>query len=102
MKLFGINTQLKLQSELSYNTDATKSALIINLLKQIDANIYLSGNGAKVYQKAWEFEQHNIKLLYQNYKQHPYKQYKTNTFIPGLASLDLLFNVGKNNAKNYI
>ena len=102
MQLFQIDTQLVLQSELNYHKDATKCTLILDLLKQVDASEYLSGIGAKHYQKNEDFTKENIVLLYQNYQQTPYSQYKAKTFYPGLSSLDLLFNVGKDKAPLYI
>lgn len=102
LQLFQIDTQLVLQSELNYQKDATKCDLILDLLKQVNASQYLSGTGAKHYQNDEEFAAKKIELLYQNYKQTPYKQYKADRFHEGLSSLDLLFNIGQAKAKLYI
>jgi hypothetical protein len=101
-KLFEMNTQLILQSDLAYNKESKKSDLIFELLKCSNSKNYLSGTGAKSYQENGEFEQNGINLIYQDFKQTPYEQYKNSTFTEGLSSLDLLFNVGKNSAHNYI
>ncbi|MFA6192770.1 MAG: WbqC family protein [Sulfurimonas sp.] len=101
-KLFEIETQIILQSDLLYNKESKKNDLIFELLKCSDSKSYLSGVGAKGYQKDEEFEQQEIKLFYQDFKQMPYEQYKNSAFTEGLSSLDLLFNVGKNLTHNYI
>ncbi len=101
-KLFKIETQIILQSDLLYNKESKKSDLIFELLKCSNSKNYLSGVGAKSYQSEEEFEQNSIKLFYQDFKQMPYEQYKNSSFTEGLSSLDLLFNVGKNLAHNYI
>ncbi|MFA6138823.1 MAG: WbqC family protein [Sulfurimonas sp.] len=101
-KLFEIETQIILQSDLEYNKESKKSDLIFELLQCSDSKNYLSGTGAKGYQEDEEFEQKGIKLLYQDFKQTPYEQYKSSTFTEGLSSLDLLFNVGRNLAHSYI
>ncbi|MCX6075296.1 MAG: WbqC family protein [Campylobacterales bacterium] len=101
-KLFEIETQIILQSDLLYNKECRKSDLIFELLKCSNSKNYLSGVGAKGYQTEEEFEQKDIKLFYQDFKQTSYEQYKNSSFAEGLSSLDLLFNVGKNLAHNYI
>lgn len=100
--LFNINTKLLLQSDLTYNKEMKKSELVLELLKNTKASIYLSGTGAKAYQNDKEFTQNNIKLLYQEYRQTEYKQYNNDFFQAGLSSLDLLFNIGKTSACDYI
>ena len=102
LQLFSIDTPIILQSELSYDKTAKKSALILELLEEIGASRYLSGRGARHYQNQEEFAKRGIRLLYQNYKQEPYPQYRAKKFHSGLASLDLLFNVGKEKAPRYI
>ncbi|MDO8454778.1 MAG: WbqC family protein [Sulfurimonas sp.] len=101
-KLFDIKSTIVLQSDLEYNKESKKSDLIFELLKCSDSKNYLSGTGAKSYQTEEEFEQRSIKLFYQEFKQIPYEQHKNSAFSEGLSSLDLLFNVGRNSAHNYI
>ena len=101
-KLFDIKSTIILQSNLTYYKESKKNDLILELLKGTDSKNYLSGIGAKNYQIEEEFELRNIKLFYQDFKQIPYQQFKNSSFSEGLSSLDLLFNVGKNSAHNYI
>ena len=102
LPLFEISTQIIKQSELHYDRSATKENLILELLEAIGADHYLSGHGAAIYQKEDHFLQKNIRLSYTEYQQILYKQYECETFLPGLSSLDLLFNVGSKEAKKYI
>lgn len=101
-KLFDIKSTIILQSNLTYDKESKKNDLILELLKNTDSKNYLSGIGAKSYQTDEEFELRNIKLFYQDFKQVSYTQFKNSSFSEGLSSLDLLFNVGKNSAHNYI
>ena len=102
LKLFSIDTQVIKQSSINYDERLKKNELIIELLHKTNSKSYLSGIGAKAYQNEVLFKQNNISLLYQNYQQIPYKQFGCSTFVDGLSSLDLLFNIGKDLAKNYI
>ncbi len=96
-----MKTEIRLQSSLNYDKSAKKEELIYELLQATDSHHYLSGHGAKFYQKPENFQEKKIQLTYTDYKYKPYSQYKNAAFKPGLCALDLFFNVGKE-AKNYI
>lgn len=99
---FEIQTKIVLQSTLEYDRETYKESLVFALLHATDSKHYLSGNGASVYQTQEHFAQEHIALQYTEYKQTPYKQFQNEEFVPGLSSLDLLFNVGSQEAKKYI
>lgn len=86
---FGINTDFCMASIL--NHEGHKDERILNLCKSVNADVYLSGLGAKVYHKDENFK--DIKLEYTNYKPLVYKQGKGD-FIENLSVLDYLFNEG--------
>jgi hypothetical protein len=93
-QIFEIKTDIILQSTLNYDQNATKNELLINLCVLVDAEVYLSGIGAKNYMKTDIFEKQGIKVEFQSYSTLEYKQFNTSEFIPNLSALDLLFNCG--------
>lgn len=94
MELFNLRTELVFQSSLSYNYEAKKNNLVLELCKAVKADYYLSGNGAKKYMEVDLFEKENIKVLFQKFSYPRYKQKNSNDFITNLSSLDILFNCG--------
>jgi len=95
LKMFEINTSILFASKLNINEFLRKDDLVIDILKKTNANIYISGIGAKSYQDEKKFEENNIILSYQNFIHPIYSQKNSINFIPGLSSLDILFNIGK-------
>ncbi|CUH95078.1 hypothetical protein P22_1147 [Propionispora sp. 2/2-37] len=77
-----------------------KGELIVSLCKQCKADIYLSGNGARVYNDEAAFENNNIRLVYQDFK-HPVYPQVWGDFIPNLSAVDLIFNCGPK-SKDYL
>lgn len=88
--------QIKTQVSVQFHTGVTssKDTLAIDLCKHFGADVYLSGTGAKSYNKPEQFEKNGIELRYLDYKEQPYKQLWTDKFIPGLSVIDRLFNTG--------
>ncbi len=99
MRLLNINTRTVLQSQLAYDHQAKKEQLVLNLLKLNNATHYLSGTGAKSYQDAANFTAAGIRLEYASFSHPGYVQKNSTQFIPGLSCLDLLFNVGIEQAR---
>ena len=88
-KSLNINCQIVLASSL--NSTQQKEARIIDLVKKLDGDIYISGNGAKKYQKEEDFTQNGVRLIYSDFKIQPYPQLHGD-FIGGLSVIDFLFN----------
>ena len=82
------------------NIDGVGSDRNLSICKALNASSYLSGNGAKAYNDEDSFSQAGIRLVYNNYSYKPYKQL-WGEFIPNLAAIDALFNIGPE-AKNLI
>ena len=103
---FHINTRIYIDTDFSVDF-GTSNERNIAICKEIDAEGYLSGDGAKIYNDSELFESNNINLDYQNYIQSSYSQ-KTSEFIAGLSIIDVIFNCGyeetermlKNNEKS--
>lgn len=89
-----IDTRVVRSSQLQAQGDA--QALVINICKELGADVYLSGTGAKSYQDATAFADENIDLVYQSYTNQPYQQcFMDETgFIGDLSALDLILNIG--------
>ena len=87
-----INCKLVIASDLQ-NIDGVGSDRNLSICKALNASSYLSGNGAKAYNDEESFSQAGIRLVYNNYSYKPYKQL-WGEFIPNLAAIDALFNIG--------
>jgi len=89
----GIKTKFISSSEL--DVSGSKTELLINICKEINANHYLSPIGSKGYiEKNNLFTNSGIQLSYQNY-QHPTYTQAFGDFTPYLSVIDLLFNEGE-------
>jgi len=90
-QMMGIQTKFVISSEIQ--TDGISNEKLINLCKKVDADVYLSGQGAKVYMNEKLFNESKIKVEYQNFSYPTYKQL-WGDFIPNLSVIDYIFNCG--------
>jgi hypothetical protein len=88
--LLHINTQIVKASDLGF-IEGKKSELIMNLCREVNADVYLSGSQGLQYLEEEKFAANGISISYQNYLTKPYRQ-NSNEFIPALGVIDLLFN----------
>ena len=87
-----INNEFVSASEIPFEL-GKKNEMIINIMKYLNGDIYLSGNGARKYIDEPLFESHDIKLEFSEFI-HPVYPQLWNDFIPNLSIIDLLFNCG--------
>lgn len=87
-----IKTPTVLSSQLP-NLQGKKSKRIIDICCKLNSNIYLSGEGARVYNDEQDFIDHNIRLEYQKFN-HPIYPQKWGAFIDRISIIDLIFNCG--------
>jgi len=103
MKFFidevGISTKIYKQSELGFNKK--KQELILEMCEYFDADIFVFGKLGVDYAEKILFEDRNIKIFFQEYK-HPTYPQLYGEFISHLSIIDLLFNVGPENALDII
>lgn len=95
LEVFGIQTKVKLASEL--DASGAKGGLVLNICKALHADTYLSGEGARGYFQDDDYEafrEDGIELTFQKFIHPEYPQFNTEEFIPGLGCLDFLFNCG--------
>ena len=90
-KQLGINTPLLISADLQAH--GSKTGRLIDLLKKVEADCYVSGPAAKGYLDVEMFRKNRIRLEYKSYDYPPYPQL-WGDFIGNVSVLDLLFNVG--------
>ncbi|HOC02761.1 MAG TPA: WbqC family protein [bacterium] len=78
----------------SLNILGKSTDLLINIVKNLNGDIYLSGKGGQQYQDESKFNKENIKLIYSDFK-HPVYRQLWGEFIENLSIIDILFNLGK-------
>lgn len=69
--------------------------LILNICRELKADVYISGISGKEYLDAKQFQTSNIELVFQEFHHPIYKQLYE-SFIPCMSIIDLLFNHGPN------
>jgi len=90
-------TKLIKSSDLNVTETSTKR--LVELIKKVDGDVYISGSGGDNYQDLKMYEEKNIKLIYNKMPKFEYKQMKTEKFIGGLSIVDAIFNIGFENLK---
>ncbi len=88
---FEITTQLVKSSSL--DPQYTKSDLVLELCRKVEANIYLSGPFGRQYLDRGAFERAGIELRFHDYPHPEYRQ-AFDGFEPYMSAIDLLFNHG--------
>jgi len=92
LEQFGVAPKLVFASDLACK--GTKSALVIDIVKAVGCDTYLSGTGAHAYQAAEEFDAAGIRLLYQNLHHPKWKQSHGGDFQAGCFALEWLIEEG--------
>jgi len=87
MKYLGIHRKLFRSS--SMNIESTSDQRLIDLVKCVGGDTYLSGKGGQNYQDPVKFEKDGINLTVREYHPVEYAQGGAN-FIPGLSIVDLV------------
>lgn len=90
-RLCEIDKEFYLSSEL--RAGGKKEERVINICKELGADVYLSGNGASVYQDEAHFLQNGIRLVYGMYEPITYPQLH-GEFAKNMSAIDYIFNCG--------
>ena len=91
MKAFDIDVKIVYASEFCFKTKSSQKNL--DLVEAVGGDVYLSGPMGRNYLDVSLFEKKGIKVIFQDFKHPVYKQ-RYKGFIPNMAAIDALFNVG--------
>ena len=92
---FGIKTEIARASELDGDENLKSTDLLVDIVKKVGGNVYISGSGGGKYMDKGEFLRNNIKLEYFEFKPFEFKYpQRWNGFEPYMSAIDLLFNEG--------
>ncbi len=87
----------------SYSLKGDRTERLVNVCRQARADVYVSGPSAKAYLDVSKFETQGILVKWMNYNGYPeYPQLYTPPFVHEVTILDLLLNVGFDNARHYM
>ena len=90
---FGLGAKLLRASDLPVET--VRETRVIDLVKAVGGDTYISGHGAKAYQVDAHFEAQGVKLVYTDYAPITYPQlWPSVGFLPYMSTLDYIFNCG--------
>jgi len=82
-------------NSLDIQTQGTKDDKLINICRELNADIYLSGPSAKAYIDESKFKKNNIELRYKSYEGYPEYPQLWNNFEHFVSIIDLIFNCGE-------
>ncbi len=91
VNILGIKIKFIRSSELDIKGTSTEN--LINIVKAVGGDTYLSGIHGKDYMDENKFRENGINLTYQDFHHPTYRQL-FGDFIPNMSIIDLLFNEG--------
>ncbi len=90
-----LSIKIKILKLSELNLEGTKSDLVLNLCKKLNAKTFIFGEQGKNYADINKFNQNNITVMFQKYTHPKYNQNFKN-FLSNMSVIDLIFNCGKN------
>jgi hypothetical protein len=97
--MLGISTPLTWSMD--YRLAPGKTERLVDLCRQVGANVYLSGPTAQQYLREELFREAGLKLLYMDYSGYPEYPQLFPPFRHEVSIIDLIFNTGPN-ASQYL
>ena len=92
LKAFDIDVEIVFSSDLGFTSKSTQR--LVEIVEALGGDVYLSGPKGRDYLDVSLFERRGIKVIFQDFKHPVYKQ-QYEGFVPNMAAIDALFNVGK-------
>lgn len=95
---FGLTQEVVFMSDYDIPEDASPSEKLALITEELGGDTYLSGPSGKKYMEYSPFEERGIKVAFSEFHHPEYPQYHSrfdNKFEPNMASIDILFNIGK-------
>ncbi|MFT4926368.1 MAG: hypothetical protein ACI8WB_002466 [Phenylobacterium sp.] len=96
-RLLGVDTQI-LMAE-SFTLPEDRQERLIEICRQTDCDIYVSGPAAKCYIEPELFVRNNTGLEWFAYDGYPDYKQKSKVFMPNVSIVDLLLNMGNESSK---
>lgn len=88
-----LGIEVKFLTASNYSFQGRKSDLVLDMCKQLDADVYIFGALGKGYATVEEYERMGVRLVFQEYHHPEYPQLH-GSFVSHLSIVDLLFNCG--------
>lgn len=99
--LLGLSwSQIVMSSSLETKSSGTQR--LVDIVKAVGGDTYLSGDGAQGYQRDDAFPKAGVKLEFLEFTQPKYSQRGADNFIPGLSVLDSLANLGAKETRSLL
>lgn len=92
---FGIDTNTRFVDVTSMNVPGASSERVLDIVKALQGNVYITGHGAARYLNHALFENEGVEVRYMDYQLKPYPQ-PYGEFTPYVSTLDLVANCGRN------
>lgn len=98
-----INLKVKTKRSKDLKSEGHRSDKLYSLCKTLDCDTYISPMGSKDYlEEDGVFEKGDIQLICESHTPIEYKQIGVKEFVPYMSIIDLIANVGPENALEYI
>jgi len=91
-RCLGIETEFVTSSTI--DSEGKKDEKLIQIVKKLDGDYYLSGPAAKTYIRDQLWEDAGIEIVYMDYSGYPVYTQISEPFEPAVSVIDLLFMVG--------
>lgn len=97
---FGLATNKTILNSSQLDIGGNSSQRVLDIVKHLNGNTYITGHGAKNYLEHELFEEQQVKVRYMDYQKLAYPQLSP-IFTPYISILDLIANCGTQ-GKQYI
>lgn len=99
LEVFGLKPKMVFSSSLPVQGQGTQ--LLVQIIKAVKGDAYLTGSGARDYLEEHLFAQDKITLIWDEIE-YPWYPQRFKPFIPRLSSIDFLFNCGSRLTEYFI
>ena len=90
MDQLNVKTKMLIASDMGIDSSLHATDHLIEIIKKVGGNVYLSGILGKEYLEENKFQENDIKLVYQDFL-HPTYEQNFLRFVPNLSAIDFLF-----------
>ncbi len=101
LDMFDYKGRIEFASKLHLSGKTRATDTLIEILKKVGAEYYLSGPSGKQYMDEDIFRKESIKIIYQHFS-HPIYNQLWGAFQPNMCILDVLFNEGISKSKRIV